>query len=130
MTTDDRLELQKRLLINKDNLAELQTIAAKYGFDKPLKLVNDIKHERQQIAILKPRFVQLTQTELDAFNAMLQVLPNYHASKWIFSKVASIISDVEEVNDATLSLLIKGVDNTCLRQIKRLGKDIAEFEDL
>jgi hypothetical protein len=128
MSTDERLELQRLLRIHKRNLFDLQITAAQYGFDKPLKLVNDIKHEEGKIAELKPRFLQITQPELDAFKAMLQVLESHHASKWVFSKIASIISDISDVNDSTMGLLIKGVRDTCRKQIERLEKDIAEMK--
>jgi hypothetical protein len=131
MSTDDRLELQKLLRIHKSNLILLRENAAQHGFDKPLKLINDIKHEEQKIAELKPRFIQITEPELDAFKAMLQVLSNRHATKWILSRMAiSVGGNVSDVNDHTLDLLIKGVRATCLEQIARLEKDISEIENI
>jgi hypothetical protein len=73
MGTDEELQsLRRQLGIHKKNLLRLEEQAATYGMDVPLRLSNQIDHEKEEIARIEKQIAQLKETRssfVDAFKA-------------------------------------------------------------
>jgi hypothetical protein len=94
----------------------------------------NIRDGENKIAELRKPFIKLKQEELDAFKAMLQVLSNPSARRWVLSRAADltigIIGQDVKVYEDMLYIIDKEIKSMCSEHIERLSNDIREIENL
>jgi hypothetical protein len=102
------------------------------------KYEQEIKKCENKIAKLRLPLIKPKQEELDAFKAMLQIISNPAASKWILTTIANtgalfltrMVVIEGGLDDLQLYILEKQMRTLCMDHIARLEKEIAEIVNL